>query len=160
MASVDLLSVWHDDARALACWRAQWHLWSPRPRHGGPVYGGLWPPTPDAAWEARGALTHVEELIDESHFHVMILACPQCTQRFISVFTETVDWEDGDDPQYWTLLPITETEAVDLVKQRNSLTEIGLNALGPGRRCLRRDYPKVVVPRTFWGTGISVGLHD
>jgi hypothetical protein len=50
-----------------------------------------WPSTADAAWEARGALTHVQDLIDESHFHVMILACPHCSQRFVSVFTETID---------------------------------------------------------------------
>jgi hypothetical protein len=119
-----------------------------------------WPASPDAAWEARGTLRHAEELIDESHFHVMILACPHCAQRFVSVFTETIDWKDGDDPQYWTLMPITETEAVGLVQQRDSLTETKLDALGPGRRCLQRDYPKAAVPRVFWGTGISVGLHD
>jgi len=119
-----------------------------------------WPPAADAAWEARGALTHRVDLIDESHFHVMLLACPECAQRFVSVFTETVDWADGDDPQYWTLLPITEAEADDLVQQRDSLTETRLDALGPGRRCLRRDYPKAARPRTFWGTGCSVGPHD
>ena len=123
-----------------------------------------WPPTADAAWEARGALTHVAELIDESHFHVMILACARCTQRFVSVFTETVDWADGDDPQYWTLLPITGAEAADVVQQGDSLTETKLHALGPGRRCLRCDHPKAnpkaAARRIFWGTGISVGPHD
>ncbi len=119
-----------------------------------------WPPAADAAWEARGALTHVAELIDESHFHVMILACPRCPQRFISVFTETIDWVDGDDPQYWTLLPITAAEAADLVQQRASLPETMLNALGPGRRALRLDHPKASAPRLFWGTGIRVGWHD
>ena len=119
-----------------------------------------WPATPDAGWEARAGLSHVEELIDESHFHVMILACPGCAQRFVSVFTETIDWSDGEDPQYWSLLPITEAEAVDLSRQRSSLTEAELNALGPGRRCLRRDYPKAAEPRSFWGSGISVGPHD
>jgi hypothetical protein len=119
-----------------------------------------WPSSAEAAWEARSALTQVAELIDESHFHVMILACPGCTQRFLSVFTETVDWVDGDDPQYWTLLPITETEATDLDQQRSSLNETKLDALGPGRRCLRLDHPKAAPRRIFWGTGISVGLHD
>jgi len=119
-----------------------------------------WPPTADAAWELRGGLTHVAELIDDSHFHVMILACPSCAQRFVSIFTESIDWKDGDDPQYWTLLPITEAEAVDLVRRQDSLTETKLNALGPGRRCLRRDHPKATEPRIFWGTGISVGPHD
>ena len=119
-----------------------------------------WPPAMDAAWEARGALTKVAELIDESHFHVMILACPRCTQRFVSIFTETVDWEDGEDPQYWTLLPITGAEADDLIQQRDSLTETKLDALGPGRRSLRRDHPKAAARRIFWGTGIAVGPHD
>jgi hypothetical protein len=119
-----------------------------------------WPPAADAAWEARGALTHVAELIDESHFHVMILACPRCTQRFVSVFTETVDWGDGDDPQYWTVLPITEAEAADLIQQGDALPEAMLHALGPGRRALRLDHPKASALRIFWGTGISVGLHD
>jgi hypothetical protein len=119
-----------------------------------------WPSIADAAWEARGGLAQVAELIDESHLHVMILACPSCTQRFVSIFTESIDWKDGDDPQHWQLLPITEAEAVDLVRRRDSLTETELNALGPGRRCLRRDHPKAIEPRSFWGAGISVGAHD
>ena len=119
-----------------------------------------WPSTADAAWDARGALTRAQELIDESHFHVMILACARCSQRFVSVFTEMIDWEDGDDPQFWTLLPITETEAADLVQRRSSLTEASLDALGPGRRCLRHDHPKAAASRTSWGTGIYVGPHD
>jgi len=119
-----------------------------------------WPPAADAAWEARGALTHVAELIDESHFHVMILACPRCPQHFISVFTETIDWVDGDDPQYWTLLPITAAEAADLVRPRDSLPETMLDALGPGRRALRLDHPKASAPCIYWATGIRVGWHD
>jgi hypothetical protein len=119
-----------------------------------------WPAAPDAAWEARGALDRVAELIDESHFHVMILACPGCAQHFVSVFTETIDWEDGDDPQFWTLLPITRTEATDLVQQRDSLTETKLDALGPGRRCLRLDHPKAAERRIFWSTGMFVFSHD
>ena len=119
-----------------------------------------WPTAADAAWAARGALTQVAELIDESHFHVMLLACPGCTQRFVSVFTETIDWEDGDDPQSWTLLPITGTEAAELVQQRESLPETMLHALGPGRRALRLDQPKASAPRIFWSTGISIGPHD
>jgi hypothetical protein len=119
-----------------------------------------WPADAGTAWGARGALIHGAELIDESHFHVMILGCPRCSQSFVSVFTETIDWEGGDDPQYWTLLPITAAEAAALVQQRDSLTETELQSLGPRRRCLRLDHPKRAAPRTFWATGVYVGMHD
>jgi hypothetical protein len=119
-----------------------------------------WPSTADAAWEARGDLTREQDLINEPHFHVNILSCARCTQRFVSVFTEWIDWEGGDDPQYWTLLPITETEAADLIRRHSSLTKSSLNALGRGRRCLQQDYPKAAAPRTWWGTGIFIGPHD
>jgi hypothetical protein len=120
-----------------------------------------WPPVADAAWEARSASACVEELIDESHFHVMILACAGCNQRFVSVFAETVDWADSEDPQYWTLLPVTEAEALDLVEQGDSLTETKLRSVGSGRRCLRRDFPKgAEAPRSYWLTGMSIGPHD
>jgi hypothetical protein len=119
-----------------------------------------WPLAADDAWQARAALIRAADLIDESHFHVMILGCPHCAQRFVSVFTETIDWEDGDDPQYWTLLPITEMESAELVQRGDSVSETMLQALGPGRRALRLDHPKAAALRIFWGTGISIRLHD
>jgi hypothetical protein len=122
--------------------------------------GSCWPPGADAAWKERATLTQTAELIDESHFHVMVLVCPRCTQSFLSVFTETVDWEDGDDPQFWTLMPITSAEVADLIGRGGSLTEADLRSLGPGRRCLRRDHPKASTPISRWGTGLFVGPHD
>ncbi len=119
-----------------------------------------WPSAADAAEMARQTLTREVDLIDESHFHVMIRACPSCSQRFVSVFTETIDWADGEDPQYWTLLPVTNEEASDLARPEISLTETTLNALGRGRRSLRYYHPKGGQSRSFWATGISVGPHD
>jgi hypothetical protein len=119
-----------------------------------------WPPEADDAWNARRTLTWAADLIDESHFHVMVLVCPSCGQRFVSVFTETIDWVDGDDPQDWTLLPITTEEADDLALQGASLSESTLNGLGPGRRSLRRDYGKGAQPLSVWSTGLYVGHHD
>lgn len=110
-----------------------------------------WPPAADAAWAARAALDTEHDLLDESHFHVMIQACRSCSQRFVSIFTETVDWVDGDDPQYWTLLPVTASEAAKLTAQGGSVTEMELNALGLGRRCLRHDHPKGGPARSYWG---------
>jgi hypothetical protein len=114
-----------------------------------------WPHSADAAWEARLALTEMAVLIDDTHFRVRILACSRCTQQFLSVFEEEVDWEDGEDPQYWTLLPLTRVEAADLVQQGDSLTARQLDALGPRRRCLQFAHPKAEAARIFWGTGAS-----
>lgn len=119
-----------------------------------------WPPSAEAAWECRRALTCESDLIDESHFRVMVLACPACTQQFVSVFTETIDWADGEDPQYWAILPITRPEAASLAERRGSVTETDLNALGPSRRCLLRDYPKGEEPSCRWSSGFFVHWHD
>jgi hypothetical protein len=119
-----------------------------------------WPSNADAAWEASRALTFVQHLISESHFIVSIRACACCNQRFISVFTEMIDWEGGDDPQYWTLMPITETEAAELAQQRDSLTESSLEALGRDRRSMQHDHPKATAPETYWRGGIGGIRHD
>ena len=119
-----------------------------------------WPTTADDAWQARNSLVTEHDLIDESYFHVMIQFCRDCSQRFVSVFTETVDWVDGDDPQYWTVLPITTEEAVQLVERGASLTEGEVHTLGSSRHCLQRDYPKGEAARSYWRLGVSVGRHD
>ena len=119
-----------------------------------------WPESAEAAWEASRGFATRAELIDESHFHVTIRACGACGQAFVSVFTEMIDWTDGEDPQYWSLLPLTEAEATELIRRGAEVTERELNATGPGRRCLRRDYPKGEPPRIDWGAGLRVGPHD
>src|SRR5262245_31411288 len=119
---------------------------------------GCWPAAADAAWLARSALKQIATLFDESHFHVMILTCPRCAQRFVSIFTERIDWTGGDDPQYWQLLPLTEPETTSLLDRGDSLTETTLETLGANRRSLHRDYPSDAEPRVFWRAGISIGF--
>src|ERR1041385_192441 len=93
-----------------------------------------WPESAEAAWSARFRLSHEGELIDESHFHVLILGCTECHQRFVSIFTESIDWEDGEDPQFWTVLPLTTSEVDALTRPGSPVTEATLNSLGEGRR--------------------------
>ena len=118
-----------------------------------------WPDSADVAWEARKHLVGASELIDESHFHVMILSCSKCSQQFLSVFTESIDWVGGEDPQYWTTLPLTAPEAADLVG-RSGTSETDFASFGQGRRSLRHDFPKDELPRNYWGKGILIGPHD
>jgi hypothetical protein len=86
-----------------------------------------WPSDADAAWNARGLLEKVDP-IDESHLHVALLACHACAQRFVSVFTETIDRQAGDDAQSWTLMPITGEERARLPA---APSEAELERLGP-----------------------------
>ena len=90
----------------------------------------------------------------------MLLACAYCRQRFLSVFTETIDWVDGEDPQYWTLMPVTEGETEALVARGSEITESDIVALDRTRRALCRDFPKGKPPSTYWTFGMSIGPHD
>lgn len=119
-----------------------------------------WPESAEAAWEARRTLTRDRELIDESHFHVMILSCDACGQRFLSVFTEKIDWSEGDDPQAWTVLPLTREESDRLIERRERGEESTVEALGRGRRSLRYDCPKDAPRRAWWSEGLTIGPHD
>jgi hypothetical protein len=120
-----------------------------------------WPSSAEGAWDARDRLKLEEDLVDESHYHVMILKCLACGQRFISLFAEKVDWADGEDPQYWTTMPLTPRESADLCCRRGSLSERELTSLAPERQSLRRDYLKGAdKPNLFWATGISFPAHD
>jgi hypothetical protein len=117
------------------------------------------PPDADNAWEAVKLLTIDSELFDESHFMIKLRACPRCQQRFLSVFTETIDWADGEDPQFWSVLPITPTEAKHLLDAGSGIMP-QLNALAPTRRSLCHDFQKGESPRSFWSSGVSIGPHD
>jgi hypothetical protein len=119
-----------------------------------------WPASAEAAETASRSLVREAGLIDESHFIVSLWSCGACGQRFVSVFTEMIDWADGEDPQYRTVLPITEAEARTLKRSGSALTESELNSLAPKRRSLYRDHPKDKPVRIAWGTGLCVGPHD
>jgi hypothetical protein len=118
-----------------------------------------WPVSADAAWSARANLAKFD-LIDESHYHVMVMSCGQCSQSFLSVFTELIDWQKGEDPQEWTSIPITAAELALLTAQ-GEVSESLINSIGQGRRSLRHSFPKgASAPSTCWSCGIWVGLHD
>lgn len=114
----------------------------------------------EEAWEARRALKYFSELIDDSHFHVKILRCVPCKQHYLSVFTEFVDWADGEDPQYWSTVPLAESEANDLVALGNAIKESHLLTIAKNRRCLQRDYPKGLEPTVYWKDKFALGGHD
>ena len=118
------------------------------------------PADAESAAQAARTLELTHRLIDESHYIVSLLRCRHCAQSYLSVFTETIDWIGGEDPQYRTWLPITQEEARLLATRGVSVTERELNALGPQRRSLCVDFPRDGTKRAFWHHGVFVGPHD
>ena len=119
-----------------------------------------WPDSPEAASQASHDRRRLCKLIDESHFQVSLLQCPHCDQQFIYIFTETIDWRDGDDPACRTTTPITQAEAAGLSAKGESLTEQDIERLAPTRRSLLDDYPKGGPRAVMWGAGVIVRFHD
>ncbi|AET95573.1 hypothetical protein BYI23_F000220 (plasmid) [Burkholderia sp. YI23] len=119
-----------------------------------------WPASPDAAWEARRDLRELAMWVDETHFNVRGLQCVHCARRFISVFTETIDWINGDDAQSWTTVPVTAEEFMRVQAALASSIEAALRVVPAERRSLRRDHPSGQACQIGWTSGIDVRCHD
>lgn len=90
----------------------------------------------DAAATWRWKCEPVDVIQDDSHFKLWLCACPQCGQMFVRIFTEFIDWEDGNDPQYRDLMPLTKDEAEYVRAHREPAPLQYLEALSEGRRHL------------------------
>lgn len=117
-----------------------------------------WPPGADAAWEARDARDFETRVVDESHYGVTVHRCGACGQRFVSIFTERIDWVNGEDPQEWREMPVTDAEAGAVVAA-GLQPEAVIEALAPGRRSLLHWAPGGD-DSARWVSGLAVGPHD
>jgi len=129
---------------------------SPRREEPRPGCAQCWPPDAETAWAARRELTAGAELVDESHFGIRLLVCGSCAQGFASVFVEDVDWVDGDDSQFWTVVPLSAAELEELGRLDPAALRARLGAIGAGRPCLHRDHPKGTEPATGWRPGVTM----
>lgn len=119
------------------------------------------PDDPAAAYERAREMETIAELIEESHFSVTVRACRTCAQRFVWVFTETINWVHGNDPQLCTMLPITEDESNQLIAQGQQVETLLVETLGACRRHLLMHFPSSG-PQTICYTneGTIIGPHD
>lgn len=110
---------------------------------------------------ALPGLRPIARLVDGSHFVVRVLACPVCGQHCVSIFTETIDWQDGEDPQYRSVLPVTSEESAALLAASPDSLVALIESLGRDRRYLQDDWPKDAPHRTRWADGpLLIGPHD
>lgn len=82
---------------------------------------------------------------DDPHTLHSLLRCRDCGQLYFFEFTEWIDWEGGNDPQYCTWVPITEeSDAEDL----NTHSSFGLLSYIPR---LQKDWPAdASSPKIWW----------
>jgi len=118
-----------------------------------------WSSEAAAAWRAVTSIPIQTHLIDESHYIVSIRWCPSCSQHYLQVTTETVDWKDGEDPIYRTIIPIDDAERIELTSSKRLDANV-IEGVGVGRQSLKFDWPKNQKPSTYWSTGVRVGVHD
>lgn len=114
----------------------------------------------DEAWEAFRKLRIDTRLVDDTHFIVLVCVCRSCAQRFLSVFTESIDWEHGEDPSFRTVLPLTDEEVSRLKSAYRQTVETLLYGLDSNRQSLCRDWPKDAEATNFWSRGIKPHPHD
>ena len=99
-------------------------------------------------------------LVDESHFIVKVRFCPQCGQKFLWVFTEQIDHVNGEDPQCWSVLPISPEEAEAMIDAVDNLDLEAISRLGMRRRFLRDESPAFGPRNCGYLFGPLIGPHD
>ncbi|MBX7131300.1 MAG: hypothetical protein K1X67_01345 [Fimbriimonadaceae bacterium] len=99
-------------------------------------------------------------LIDESHLIVSIQQCLLCGQGFLSIFTEQIDWQGGDDSQARVLVSIDADEVRRLVDMPDVTEEALLNP-GMTRPMLWWIHPSGQEARVMWKEGpLTILPHD
>lgn len=102
------------------------------------------------AQDITGPMETVKAYQDESHLIRMLLRCPRCGQLYFYEFYEEVDWADGEDPQWRTLVPVADQASADAIDQLPG------GALG-SYPAIHMDYPKEA---TAPGQPYWVGLES
>ena len=84
------------------------------------------PPTQCVLWEQPDLVTAprqrfetVETYEDDTHLRRSLLKCRECGQLYFHEFYEHVDWDNGDDAQYSTFIPVPEPGAALRMKDLN-----------------------------------------
>jgi hypothetical protein len=109
-----------------------------------PTQCALWR-QPGLALRPRECFESIETFADDSHLSRSLLRCRECGQLYFHEFYEEMDWDDGDDAQYQTYIPVPTREEAERMKD---LKVFELTLYSPR---LQRDFPKGQTgPRVHW----------
>lgn len=76
----------------------------------------------------------IQIYLDESHFSRSLVRCKECGQLYYSEFYEIIDWDDGDDNQFRTYIPIDSNP--NIIENLNNMSPLELLGCSPR---LQRD---------------------
>lgn len=62
----------------------------------------------------------IDTYVDESHLFRHLLKCRECGQLYFFEFYEEIDWEDGNDPQHSTYIPVEIDEEIEMLKNASN----------------------------------------
>lgn len=63
----------------------------------------------------------IETFEEDSHFSRKLVKCKECGQLYFKEFYEEIDWVNGNDPQYWTYIPIETQDEIETLKKASPL---------------------------------------
>jgi hypothetical protein len=102
-----------------------------------------------------------EVIIADDHFSMSLRTCSQCGQSFLCVFSELVDWSNGDDSQAQHYIPISAEEAAAFRVAGEQGAEKLLHNTKLERMHLLSTYPRGKDLSVEWRDGIVFLLpHD
>ena len=77
----------------------------PLPEFPEPLECILWR-SPERLENIQKVLDTIEIYMDDSHHMRRLVKCRECGQLYFYEFLEFVDYQDGEDPQYRTYIPV------------------------------------------------------
>jgi hypothetical protein len=63
----------------------------------------------------------LDTYVDESHLFRDLLKREECGQLYCFEFYEEIDWEDGNDPQYSTYIPVETGAEIQILRKASPL---------------------------------------
>ncbi|PIY79674.1 MAG: hypothetical protein COY81_01390 [Candidatus Pacebacteria bacterium CG_4_10_14_0_8_um_filter_43_12] len=93
-----------------------------------PVTCHLWTKTP-LSIEDFDTFKCINNFFDDEHHSRSLLQCTECGQFYLSEYYETIDWVNGNDPQYDTYIPIEPSAAT--IEALNQLDVLELLSVTP-----------------------------
>lgn len=85
-----------------------------------PIQCHLWQRDSLTAEDLHDAFETVETFEDESHLMRSLRRCKDCSQLYFYEFYEEIDWNEGNDPQYCTYIPVDTKDDIETLKKTDS----------------------------------------